>query len=95
MGVVRRMKELLVFATSEEVVVTAHVIHGGETRQAGLGGLRQSIDVETEEVTTEEQTQKARPEWGRDVLSRREVGQPTVGVSSLRSISEVSSASGD
>jgi competence protein ComEC len=52
--------ELLAFATGEEIVVTAHVIHGGETRQAGFGGLRQSIDVETEEITTEEQTQKAR-----------------------------------
>ena len=36
-----------------------------------------------------------RSEWRGDVLSRREVGQPTVGVSSSRSISEVSSASGD
>ncbi len=50
--------ELLAFATGEEVVVTAHVIHGGETRTAGFGGLRQSIDVETEEVSSEEMTQK-------------------------------------
>ena len=52
--------ELLAFATGEEVVVTAHVIHGGETRPAGFGGLRQWIDVETEEITIEEQRQKAR-----------------------------------
>lgn len=52
--------ELLVFATGEDVVVTAHVIHGGETRLAGFGGLRQSIDVETEEIATDQQMQTAR-----------------------------------
>ena len=52
--------ELLAFATGEEVLVTAHVIHGGETRPAGFGGLHQSIDVETEEITIEEQPHMVR-----------------------------------
>jgi competence protein ComEC len=37
--------------------VTAHVIHGGEIRQAPSGELRQSIDVEVEDVTAGNQTQ--------------------------------------
>ena len=47
---------LQAFATGEQVTVTAHVTHGGETPPAGPGGVRQMIDVETEEVSTEEQT---------------------------------------
>lgn len=41
---------ILALADGEEVTVTAHVIHEGEIREAGFGGLRQSVDVETEEV---------------------------------------------
>lgn len=35
----------------QEVVVTAHVIREGMLRQAGFGGIRQLVDVETEEIT--------------------------------------------
>ena len=38
------------FANKNEVLVTAHVIHEGYLREAGFGGLRQQIDVETEEL---------------------------------------------
>jgi len=41
---------ILAFADGQEILVTAHVIHEGEIREAGFGGLRQSVDVETEEV---------------------------------------------
>lgn len=41
------------FANGSEVLLTAHVIHEGYLREAGFGGLRQQIDVETEEVRTE------------------------------------------
>lgn len=51
---------LLRFANGEEVAVTAHVTHGGEIRQAGYGGLRQSVDLETEEVTSGGQTAMVR-----------------------------------
>jgi competence protein ComEC len=42
----------LAFSGAEEVVVTGHVTHEGEIREAGFGGTRQSVDVETEEVTS-------------------------------------------
>ncbi|HZS96065.1 MAG TPA: DUF4131 domain-containing protein [Terriglobales bacterium] len=51
--------QLTAFATGEEVIVTAHVIHGSETRTAGFGRLRQSVDVDAEEIATDLQTQKA------------------------------------
>jgi competence protein ComEC len=41
---------VVAFADGQEVTVTAHVIHEGEIREAGFGGLRQSLDVETEDV---------------------------------------------
>ncbi len=41
---------LIAFGDGEEVLVTAHVTHEGEIREAG-GGWRQSVDVETEEAT--------------------------------------------
>ncbi len=41
------------FADRSEVLVTVHVIHEGYLREAGFGGLRQQIDVETEEVRSE------------------------------------------
>jgi competence protein ComEC len=41
----------LAFADGKEVIVTAHVTHEGEIRSAGFGGTRQSVDVETEELT--------------------------------------------
>jgi competence protein ComEC len=43
---------VLVFADGGEVVVTAHVTHEGEIREADFGGLRQSVGVETESVTS-------------------------------------------
>lgn len=42
---------ILTFADGEEVLVTGHVMHEGEIREAGFGGWRQSLDVETEELT--------------------------------------------
>jgi competence protein ComEC len=50
-------QELAALATGEEVTVTGRVIHSGQTRSSGLGGLRQTIDVATEEISTDEQTQ--------------------------------------
>jgi competence protein ComEC len=47
---------VLALADEHEVKVTAHVIRGGEIRQAASGEFRQSIDVEIAEVTTEDQT---------------------------------------
>ena len=51
---------VLAFADGGEVAVTAHVTHEGEIREAGFGGWRQSVDVETEEVTSGEKTFPAR-----------------------------------
>ncbi len=51
---------VLAFAEGEEVLVTGHVKHEGETREAGFGGLRQSVDIETEEVTRGANTLTAR-----------------------------------
>jgi competence protein ComEC len=44
------------FAGQGEVVVIAHVTHEGYLREAGFGGLRQQIDVETEEVHSDLET---------------------------------------
>ena len=41
---------ILSFADGQETIVTAHVIHEGEIREAGFGGLRQSTDVATEQI---------------------------------------------
>ena len=38
------------FGDRSDVLVTAHVIHEGYLREAGFGGLRQQIDLETEEI---------------------------------------------
>ncbi|MGC2195465.1 MAG: ComEC/Rec2 family competence protein [Terriglobales bacterium] len=51
---------VLAFADEEEVLVTGHVTHEGEIREAGFGGLRQSVDIETEEVTRGANTLTAR-----------------------------------
>jgi len=48
------------FANQEQGKVTAHVTKGGAIRQAGFGGLRQAVEVETEEVSAGDQTTKAR-----------------------------------
>ncbi len=50
-SVVQSDNGLLAFVEDEEVQVTCHVTHEGEIRGAGFGGVRQSVDVETEEVT--------------------------------------------
>lgn len=42
--------------TNDEVVVTAHVLRGGDFREAGFGGIRQTIDLETEQIIVEDQT---------------------------------------
>jgi competence protein ComEC len=47
---------LLQFANGEEVVVTAHVTRGGNLRQAGLGGTRQRLDVESEQISAGDKT---------------------------------------
>jgi competence protein ComEC len=38
------------FTTGDEVVITAHVIRDGILREGGFSGMRQSVDVETEEI---------------------------------------------
>jgi competence protein ComEC len=48
---------LSAFAGGEEVFVTAHVVRGGKIRQAPSGELRQSVDVEIEEVVKDDQSQ--------------------------------------
>lgn len=51
---------VLAFADGLETSVTAHVTHEGEIRETALGGLRQSVDVETEEIGSGAETHKAR-----------------------------------
>ena len=41
---------VLPFADGREVLVTAHVIKEGMLRSSGFGGVRQVVDVETEEI---------------------------------------------
>jgi Domain of unknown function (DUF4131) len=45
--------EILKFDDGQEVLITAHVIAEGQIAEAGFGGVRQSIDVETEEIASE------------------------------------------
>src|SRR5947209_323309 len=40
------------FLDGDEVVVTGHVVGEGVLRQAGFGGLQQSLDITTEQVST-------------------------------------------
>ena len=42
------------FADGREVMVTAHIIAEGSIRSAGSGGVRQTIDVETEEIISDD-----------------------------------------
>ena len=35
----------------DEVIVTAHVVHEGKFREAGFAGVRQTVDVETENIS--------------------------------------------
>ncbi len=44
----------------EEVVVTAHVIKEGTLQAAGFGGVRQAVDVETEEISADGLTSAVR-----------------------------------
>jgi competence protein ComEC len=46
----------LALADGEEVIVTGHVKHEGEIREARFGGWRQSVDVETEQASSGEKT---------------------------------------
>jgi Domain of unknown function (DUF4131) len=43
--------DLLRFADGTEVMVTAHVTKEGTLQNDGMGGIRQRIDVETEQIT--------------------------------------------
>lgn len=44
--------EMVPFADGEERIVTAHVMASGEIKEGGFGGLRQQLDVETEQITS-------------------------------------------
>jgi competence protein ComEC len=44
--------EILSFADRTETLVTAHVTREGEIREAGYGGLRETLDLETEEIAS-------------------------------------------
>ena len=44
--------EILPFADGNEAMVTAHVRREGEIRDAGYGGLRETVDLETEEIVS-------------------------------------------
>lgn len=48
------------FADHTELQVTAHVVHEGYLREAGFGGLRQSLDIETEELRTDSEISHVR-----------------------------------
>jgi competence protein ComEC len=41
--------------TEDEVLVTAHVLHEGNFREAGFGGIRQILDLEIEQISAEGQ----------------------------------------
>ena len=46
----------LAFAEDEEVLLIGHVVHEGEIREAGFGGVRQSVDLETETISHGDRT---------------------------------------
>jgi competence protein ComEC len=46
---------ILRLADGQEVTITAHVTDDGILRQAGFGGVRQVLDVETEQISSGEQ----------------------------------------
>src|SRR5581483_3574868 len=48
--------EILQFADGREVTVTAHVTKEGLLRDAGFGGLRQIIEADTEEISSDDGT---------------------------------------
>ena len=53
--------DLQAFATGDgEVTVTGHVIREGLVRDSPYGGKQQSVDLETEELTTVDRTSRAR-----------------------------------
>lgn len=50
--------EILTTADGTEVLVTAHVVREGEIREAGYGGLRETLDLETEEIASDQGTHR-------------------------------------
>src|SRR5512146_1814706 len=45
------LPEVARFTTGDEVIVTGHVVHDGMVRQGAFGDQRQSLDLETEQIT--------------------------------------------
>jgi competence protein ComEC len=52
--------EILSFADGTESTVTAHVTRQGEIREAGYGGWRETLDLETEEIASDRDPRQIR-----------------------------------
>ena len=52
--------EILSFADGTERTVTAHVTREGEIREAGYGGWRETLDLETEEIASDRDPRQIR-----------------------------------
>src|SRR5438094_2758070 len=56
---------------NDEVLVTAHVTAEGNLRDDGIGGLRQRLDVETEQITAGDQPVKVISEVASAFIRRK------------------------
>jgi hypothetical protein len=54
---------ILPYADRQEVQVTAHVTREGKVQQGGVGELRQTLDLECEQVQTTEWAHRADKVW--------------------------------
>src|SRR5437868_3096704 len=44
--------DIIPFTDGSEIVLTAHVIQDGTLREGGFGGIRQTLDIETDQATS-------------------------------------------
>jgi competence protein ComEC len=74
---------LLAFADAREVQVTAHVKAEGAVRQEGFGETRQTLDVETEQISADDKTLDVRSGlriafYGKEARNETEEESPSV-----------------
>jgi len=72
---------LLHFADGQEVLVTAHVTAEGNLREEGSGDVRQSLDVETEEIATSSETVRTRSGLRVSIYGKRVTNETGASVS--------------
>lgn len=77
-------RSVLALADGQEVNVTAHVLKDGLLRPAGFGGVRQVVDLETEELSVGDYNVPMRAGLRMSFYSKQPESESTASTSSLR-----------